>query len=354
MPKPLKVEKKVPDDDLFEKPAGKPRSTAPAPRGAAREAGYTAAEHGIWDRLFAQQIALLRTRAAPEFLAGVGALGLSRPGIPDFERLSERLMKATGWQVVAVPGLIPAEAFFDHLANRRFVAGNFIRTIEQIDYLEEPDVFHDVFGHVPLLALPEFADYMQAYGRGGLRAARLGATDRLSRLYWYTVEFGLVRSRDGLRIYGSGIASSRGETIYALDDPAPNRIGFDLERVMRTPYRIDDFSTVLFRDRQLRGFAPPDRRTGLRADLCAVGRDARHRSRGDPAAGSALPGAVAGNQIKRNEVRNSSFSGSADPSEDCAMSSYKCLCHTKTRTRESGRPGRERVNSRPTALPLAA
>jgi phenylalanine-4-hydroxylase len=209
-------------------------------------AGYTAADHAIWDRLFARQVQLLRTRAAPEFLAGIEALELDRPGIPDFERLSERLMKTTGWQVVAVPGLIPAEAFFDHLAHRRFVAGNFIRSAEQIDYLEEPDVFHDVFGHVPLLALPEFADYMQAYGRGGLRAARLGAIERLSRLYWYTVEFGLVRSRDGLRIYGSGIASSRGETIYALDDPSPRRIRFDLERVMRTRYRIDDFQQCYF------------------------------------------------------------------------------------------------------------
>jgi len=209
-------------------------------------AGYTAAEHALWDRLFAQQVALLRTRAAPEFFAGLDVLELSRPGIPDFARLSERLMKATGWQVVAVPGLIPDAVFFDHLANRRFVAGNFIRRVDQIDYLEEPDVFHDVFGHVPLLALPDFADYMQAYGRGGLRAVSLRAIDRLSRLYWYTVEFGLVRSRDGLRIYGSGIASSRGETIFALDDPAPNRIGFDLERVMRTPYRIDDFQQCYF------------------------------------------------------------------------------------------------------------
>ena len=164
---------------------------------------------------------------------------------PDGATLSE-LMKATGWQVVAVPGLIPDAVFFDHLAHRRFVAGNFIRRVDQIDYLEEPDVFHDVFGHVPLLALPDFADYMQAYGRGGLRAVTLGAIDRLSRLYWYTVEFGLVRSRDGLRIYGSGIASSRGETVFALENPAPRRIGFDLERVMRTPYRIDDFQQCYF------------------------------------------------------------------------------------------------------------
>jgi phenylalanine-4-hydroxylase len=209
-------------------------------------ARYTAAEHAMWDRLFARQVGLLRTRVAPEFLAGLDALQLTRPGIPDFERLSERLMEATGWRVLAVPGLIPDEAFFDHLANRRFVAGNFIRTPEQIDYLQEPDVFHDVFGHVPLLALHEFADYMQAYGRGGQRAARLGAIERLSRLYWYTVEFGLVRSGDGFKIYGSGIVSSHGETIFALDDPSPHRIGFDLRRVMRTRYRIDDYQQSYF------------------------------------------------------------------------------------------------------------
>jgi phenylalanine-4-hydroxylase len=239
-------------------------------------AGYTAAEHAIWDRLFARQIALLRTRAAPEFLAGLEALQLSEPGIPDFERLSDRLAKATGWRVVAVPGLIPEDAFFDHLANRRFVAGNFIRTAEQMDYLEEPDVFHDVFGHVPMLALPDFADYMQAYGRGGQRAARLGAIERLARLYWYTVEFGLVRSGDGFRIYGSGIASSRGETIFALDDPSPHRIRFDVERVMRTRYRIDDYQQSYFvidsfaglrRQTEAIDFAPIYRRLSALPDI---------------------------------------------------------------------------------------
>jgi phenylalanine-4-hydroxylase len=155
-------------------------------------------------------------------------------------------MALTGWQVLAVPGLVPDDAFFDHLANRRFVAGNFIRTPEQLDYLQEPDVFHDVFGHVPLLADPVFADYMQAYGRGGQRAGALGAIERLSRLYWYTVEFGLVRQADGLRIYGAGIVSSHAESLFALDDASPNRIGFDLRRVMRTEYRIDDFQQNYF------------------------------------------------------------------------------------------------------------
>lgn len=207
---------------------------------------YTPAEHAVWDQLYARQTALLPGRVTPEFLDGLGRLGMDRPGIPDFDDLSERLMKLTGWQVVAVPGLVPDAVFFDHLANRRFVAGNFIRRPDQLDYLQEPDVFHDVFGHVPLLAHPVFADYMQAYGQGGLRADGLGAIHRLSRLYWYTVEFGLIRSGDGLKLYGAGIVSSRGESIYALDDPSPNRLSFDLARVMRTPYRIDDYQQSYF------------------------------------------------------------------------------------------------------------
>lgn len=208
--------------------------------------GYTAAEHATWDRLFERQMALLPGRVVPEFLAGVEALGMDEPGIPDFARLSARLQARTGWQVVAVPGLVPDAVFFDHLANRRFVAGRFIRRPEQIDYLEEPDVFHDVFGHVPLLADPVYADYMQAYGRGGLRAERLGGLAMLARLYWYTVEFGLVQSPQGLRIYGAGIVSSASETRFALESPSPNRIAFAMERVMRTAYRIDDFQQTYF------------------------------------------------------------------------------------------------------------
>jgi phenylalanine-4-hydroxylase len=145
-----------------------------------------------------------------------------------------------------VPGLVPDDVFFDHLANRRFPAGNFIRTPEQLDYLQEPDVFHDVFGHVPMLADPVFADYMVAYGKGGLRSLGFGALDHLARLYWYTVEFGLIQQPDGLRIYGAGIVSSYAESIFALDDPSPNRIAFDLLRVMRTHYRIDDFQQSYF------------------------------------------------------------------------------------------------------------
>lgn len=207
---------------------------------------YTTAEHAVWDTLFARQVAMLPGRASEAFMRGVDVLRLSKPGIPDFEELSERLMAATGWRVVAVPGLVPDAVFFDHLANRTFVAGNFIRRADQLDYLEEPDVFHDVFGHVPMLADPVFADYMAAYGRGGQRAGSLGALKRLARLYWYTVEFGLIEEAGALRIYGSGIVSSRGESIFALDDPSPNRIAFDLKRVMQTEYRIDDYQQSYF------------------------------------------------------------------------------------------------------------
>ena len=155
-------------------------------------------------------------------------------------------MKLTGWQVVAVPGLVPDNVFFDHMANRRFVAGNFIRRPDQLDYIQEPDVFHDVFGHVPMLADPVFADYLAAYGRGGNRALELGALKQLGRLYWYTVEFGLVREEGDLRIYGAGIVSSFAESVFALESDSPNRIGFDLKRVMRTDYRIDDFQQNYF------------------------------------------------------------------------------------------------------------
>lgn len=207
---------------------------------------YTREEHSTWDSLFTRQTKMLQGRAVQEFLDGLDVLRMTKPGIPDFAELSERLMARTGWQVVAVPGLVPDRVFFDHLANRRFVAGRFIRKPDQLDYLQEPDIFHDVFGHVPLLANPVFADYMQAYGEGGLRADGMGAIDNLARLYWYTVEFGLIRQGDALKLYGAGIVSSYGESVFALEDPSPNRLGFDLKRLMRTRYRIDDYQQTYF------------------------------------------------------------------------------------------------------------
>jgi phenylalanine-4-hydroxylase len=209
-------------------------------------ASYSPQEHDRWDRLFRRAGETLRDRACEEFIAAMHALELSRSGIPDMERLSERLTKLTGWRVVPVADLVPDDIFFDHLANRRFPAGAFIRPEAQFNYLEEPDVFHDVFGHVPLLANPVFADFMQAYGEGGRRAVGLHMLPNLARLYWYTVEFGLIRSRAGLRIFGAGIMSSVAESVFALEDPSPNRIAFDLERVMRTQYRIDDFQETYF------------------------------------------------------------------------------------------------------------
>lgn len=202
---------------------------------------FSATDHDRWDRLYARQMQILQNRACPEFLDGLTKLKLSEGGIPNYDELSERLMALTGWQVVAVPDLVPDDIFFDHLANRRFPAGNFIRSEAQLDYLQEPDNFHDVFGHVPMLAHPVFADYMEAYGKGGQRAAGAGVLKNLARLYWYTVEFGLINTPNGMRIYGAGIVSSKAESIYALESKSPHRIHFDLERVMKTDYRIDDF-----------------------------------------------------------------------------------------------------------------
>lgn len=207
---------------------------------------YTDDEHAVWDLLYKRQMDVLPGLAAPEFLDGLKALDLGKGGIPNFETMSDELEALTGWRVVAVPGLVPDEVFFDHLANRRFPAGQFIRKRDELDYLQEPDVFHDVFGHVPMLTNPVFANYMEAYGKGGLRSLNFAALKNLAALYWYTVEFGLIQSDEGLRIYGAGIVSSKAESIFAVRDPSPNRIGFDLERLMQTDYRIDDFQQTYF------------------------------------------------------------------------------------------------------------
>lgn len=212
---------------------------------------YSAAEHATWKTLFERQTRLLPGRACDEFVQGMCDLPIGPDRIPDFRELSEVLMQRTGWQVVAVPGLVPDDVFFDHLANRRFPSGNFIRRQDELDYLEEPDVFHDVFGHVPMLMNPAIADFIQAYGQGGLRAQALGCLPQLARVYWYTVEFGLLQQKDGLRLYGAGIASSFTESQFCLDSPSPNRIRFDLARVMRTHYRIDDFQETYFVIRDL-------------------------------------------------------------------------------------------------------
>jgi phenylalanine-4-hydroxylase len=211
-------------------------------------ASYSRTDHEVWDTLFQRQRELLPGRACQEFMDGVARFGLGDGGIPKFTELNRVLGASTGWEVVAVEGLLPDEVFFDHLAHRRFPVSWWIRKPDQLDYLSEPDLFHDLFGHVPLLLNPVFADYMQAYGRGGMKAFGIGpdALMNLTRLYWYTVEFGLINTAEGLRIYGAGIVSSKGESIYSLDSAAANRIGFGLERVMSTRYRIDTYQQTYF------------------------------------------------------------------------------------------------------------
>lgn len=209
---------------------------------------YTATDHEVWARLYRRQREILPGRACREFLDAQDAMGMSPDAIPKFSELNEILRATTGWELVGVEGLLPELTFFEHLANRRFPVTWWIRKPEQLDYISEPDLFHDLFGHVPLLMNPVFADYMAAYGRGGVKAHGIGqdALTNLTRLYWYTVEFGLIATDEGLRIYGSGIVSSKGESIHCLESDAPNRIGFDLERVMRTRYRIDTYQKTYF------------------------------------------------------------------------------------------------------------
>jgi len=211
-------------------------------------ADYSDSDHDVWRQLYERQRQILVGRASDEFLVAQDAMGMTPDRIPKFSDLNRVMRDATGWELIGVEGLLPELDFFDHLANRRFPVTWWIRKPEQIDYIEEPDLFHDLFGHVPLLMNPLFADYMQAYGRGGVKAHGIGpdALVNLTRLYWYTVEFGLIRQKEGLRIYGSGIVSSKGESIYCLESEAPNRIGFDLERIMRTRYRIDTYQKTYF------------------------------------------------------------------------------------------------------------
>ena len=206
---------------------------------------YTAEEHALYARLFERQIRQLPGQACDEFVSALQRLGMERR-IPRFDEISRDLRGVTGWEVVAVPGLIPEHAFFSLLANRRFPVTVWLRRPDEFEYIVEPDVFHDLFGHVPLLFNPVFADYMQAFGRGGLKAEGLDALEFLARLYWYTVEFGLIATPAGLRVYGAGILSSAGETQYSLTSPKPRRIAFDLKRLLRTPYKIDDYQDAYF------------------------------------------------------------------------------------------------------------
>jgi phenylalanine-4-hydroxylase len=240
-------------DFIEEAPAPEAAPTLAPPPGAAADwtvpqnwEHFTGEDHAVWDLLFGRQQEMLHGRAVRAFEESLDVLSLSRPGIPELGELNERLHARTGWTVVSVPGLVPDDIFFDHLANRRFPAGNFIRRRDQLDYLEEPDVFHDVFGHVPLLAQPAVADFMQALGNMGLEALRLGQLHRLARLYWYTVEFGLAREDGALKIYGAGILSSFGESRFSLESPEPRRRAFDLREVLRTSYVSSEFQKGYF------------------------------------------------------------------------------------------------------------
>jgi phenylalanine-4-hydroxylase len=202
-------------------------------------AAFTAEEHATWDILYARQTALLDGLIVDRFVDGLAKLGLGDGGIPELGALNERLLPLTGWRCVAVAGLVPDEAFFAMLAARVFPVGNFIRTRAQLDYLEEPDCFHDIYGHVPMLADKGVADAMQRFGETGVAAIAAGAGDKVARLYWHTIEFGLVREGGAVRILGAGLASSFGEAAKSLRDPTIERRPFTPESAVATPYRHD-------------------------------------------------------------------------------------------------------------------
>lgn len=206
---------------------------------------YTDADHDTYRRLYEQQERQLPGLACDEFLAALPALG-EKFHIPRFDDINTRLYKATRWQLVAVPGLIPEVPFFSLLAQRKFPVTDWIRTPQEFEYVVEPDIFHDLFGHVPMLFNPMIADFVQRYGQGGLKADGLQACEQLSRLYWYTIEYGLLKQNGGLRAYGAGILSSPGELPYAVSAPEPQRIALHIERCMRTRYTIDSFQKTYF------------------------------------------------------------------------------------------------------------
>lgn len=205
---------------------------------------FTADDHAVWDLLFDRQVQAIGPRLVDAFQRGLDVLRLGHPGIPHIGELNQRLGAATGWSTVAVPGLIPDEDFFAMLTERVFPVGNFIRRRGQLDYLEEPDLFHDIFGHVPMLADPVMAALMEEVGRLGVEACAAGRGELVARLYWHSVEFGLAREQGELRILGAGLASSFGESRSALDDEAIERRPFSVGEAVRTPYRHDAFQPL--------------------------------------------------------------------------------------------------------------
>jgi phenylalanine-4-hydroxylase len=207
---------------------------------------YTPQDHKTWGTLYNRQLETLKGKICQEYLDGLKTLHLTPDEVPNYEKMNRYLRAATGWEVLPVPGLIASQPFFSMLANKQFPAGTFIRTPEQLDYLEEPDIFHDVFGHVPLLSNPAYANYMQEYGKGGLLAMDHKGVKYLARLNWYTIEFGLILSGGDFKVYGAGIMSSFGEAKYVMNNASPNVLKFNLERVLRTGYYIDDFQATYF------------------------------------------------------------------------------------------------------------
>jgi phenylalanine-4-hydroxylase len=202
---------------------------------------FTGEDHSVWDLLFARQVELLGTRVVSPFFDGIDLLRLSHPGVPDVEGLNAILQPRTGWRTVAVPGLVPDDVFFAMLGERVFPVGNFIRTREQLDYLEAPDCFHDMFGHIPMLAHHDFAAMAEHIGRLGSAAIAAGEGDRAARLYWHSVEFGLAREGGELKILGAGLASSFGESHFSLESDEVERLPFSVARAVHTPYRHDAF-----------------------------------------------------------------------------------------------------------------
>ncbi len=202
---------------------------------------FTEEDHAVWDLLFARQVELLGSRVVSPFLAGIDLLRLGHPGIPELGELNAILEPRTGWRTVAVPGLVPDAIFFAMLAERVFPIGNFIRSRAQLDYLEAPDCFHDLFGHIPMLAHHDFAEMVEHVGRLGLTAIAAGEGQRMARIYWHSVEFGLAREGGELKILGAGLASSFGEAHLSLESDEVERLPFSVERALATPYRHDDF-----------------------------------------------------------------------------------------------------------------
>ncbi len=241
---------------------------------------YTAVEQAVWRVLCDRQTKLTEKLAHKTYLDGVKALGLL-DRIPDFDVVSQRLKDLTGWTLVAVPGLIPAEPFFDHLANRRFPVTNWLRTDDELDYIVEPDMFHDFFGHVPALTQPAFADFMQMYGATAEKLIAAGGGEMITRLYWYTAEYGLMQGEgEPLKAFGAGLMSSFTELQFAVSDPKAHHVPFDIETVMRTGYEIDKFQRAYF---VLPSFAAL-KGAFEQADLMAIVE--RHKNAGplDPAA----------------------------------------------------------------------